>query len=207
MNQVSRSSDWKNLIPTELQPLFAKAPVLQTEIRADYDALLYRLAVSIAPRDDIEWIWLKDYIDHSWEIRRYRESKARILEIASADALISIAKAIDSSPVFIADAGFSALWFGDEADKNKCRKILSQHGISEDAVHAQALLCRASDLEKIEAMQASAEARRNAVVREIGQHREKADLFRKLSQDIIDGEYIESPPLSPPVVNTSARSA
>jgi hypothetical protein len=45
--------------------------------------MLDRLAKSVAPRNIIEWLWVKDFADISWEIarlRRYRAQLSRAME-------------------------------------------------------------------------------------------------------------------------------
>jgi hypothetical protein len=69
------------LIPPDVQALFGDPPLLRGEDDGLYHTLMERFAKLIEPKDMIEWWWVKDMTDHSWEIRRLRRFKVLFLEI------------------------------------------------------------------------------------------------------------------------------
>jgi hypothetical protein len=69
-------------IPLEIMELFGAPPVLSTESRAQYDALLSRIAATVDPKDTIEWLWVKDITDLTWEVLRLRRLKTTIVDHA-----------------------------------------------------------------------------------------------------------------------------
>ena len=69
-------------IPADIQALFGDPPLLSTEDPARYRDMLDRFAESIAPRNIIEWLWVKDIVDLSWEIPRLRRYRALLIERA-----------------------------------------------------------------------------------------------------------------------------
>jgi hypothetical protein len=63
-------------VPTEVRDLLGKQPLLANEDPNHYYALLGELAREVKPSDLIEWLWVKDVADDTWEIIRYRRIKA-----------------------------------------------------------------------------------------------------------------------------------
>ncbi len=68
-------------IPGDIFSLFGDPPVLSTENRKIYSDLLCKVAQAVKPKNIIEWMWIKDIVDLSWEIRRLRRYKAQLIEI------------------------------------------------------------------------------------------------------------------------------
>jgi hypothetical protein len=56
--------------PPEDQALFGYPPLLRGEDIGLYNELMGQFAKIVEPKDLIEWWWVKDITDHSWEIRR-----------------------------------------------------------------------------------------------------------------------------------------
>src|SRR5262245_11722315 len=78
-------SDDRQKMPDCLGELFGYAPTLQTESHELYWDFLEEVAQCIKPKDIIEWLWLKDVVDLSWEILRLRKLKISLIEIDRAD--------------------------------------------------------------------------------------------------------------------------
>jgi hypothetical protein len=69
-----------SLVPQEIQALFGDPPLLRGEDEGLYDTLMSQFTKLVRPQDMIEWWWVKDMTDHSWEIRRLRRYKVLIVE-------------------------------------------------------------------------------------------------------------------------------
>jgi hypothetical protein len=67
-------------IPADIAELWGKPPVLPTEDLKACEKLYLEIAKSVGPTDIIEWLWVKDIGDLSWEIRRLREFKVDLVE-------------------------------------------------------------------------------------------------------------------------------
>src|SRR5215813_13635741 len=78
MNSVSAMHN--NSVPPDIQALFGNPPLLSTEDPALYRDMRDRFAESVAPRNTIEWLWVKDIVDLSWEIARLRRYRALLIE-------------------------------------------------------------------------------------------------------------------------------
>jgi hypothetical protein len=73
------------LIPKDIAALFEYAPTLKTEDDEIYWNCMKRIAECVEPQDIIEWFWLKDVVDLSWEISRLRRLKIDLVEIYRED--------------------------------------------------------------------------------------------------------------------------
>ena len=72
-------------LPVSVRSLFGDPPVLSSEKRKDYENLFCHMAECVKPTDVIEWLWLKDVVDHTWEIRRLRRFKRQLIEVGLPD--------------------------------------------------------------------------------------------------------------------------
>src|SRR5262249_50057731 len=64
----------------ELKDLFGPPPVLKSEDRKAYDAILASILKSLKPSDFIEQMLGKDLADATWEMKRYSRHKALVIE-------------------------------------------------------------------------------------------------------------------------------
>jgi hypothetical protein len=78
-------ADGTVLIPAEVRALFGDPPILSTEDAKLYWSMLGQFAKCVEPQDIIEWLWVKDVVDLSWEISRLRRLKIDLIEIQRED--------------------------------------------------------------------------------------------------------------------------
>lgn len=131
-------SNSKSLVP---HSLFGRPPVLKDEDLAAYNALLAHVSKYVKPKDILERIWIRDAVDLTWEVFRWRRLMTNLLEANS------LADCIDR-------------------------------------------------VERVDRLAATAEARRNAALREIERHRSSfAQNLRRTINDVEDAEFklVESP--------------
>jgi hypothetical protein len=193
-------------------------PLLTGEDQSGYNDLLARVSAAVKPRDILEEIWLRDFLDLAWESLRYRRLKSALLDGAAArglsdvlDPLLRVRRAADAEagiepdPYLSSGIVLAEMWAaGDGKAVARVEKILAAAGQSRDRgmerARAQALAYRIGHVERIERMLAGAEARRNAVLREIERHR--ATFGRALERAVAQAENagldaIESHALAP----------
>jgi hypothetical protein len=155
--------------PPEVQALFGEPPLLRGENVALYNELMGQFAKIVEPKDMIEWWWVKDITDHSWEIRRLRRFKVLFVELGR-DRMIESAE-IFSNAEYVRPP---------VPDSEK------------DSAHL--LMYRINQYNSVDKLIASAELRRARTLREIERRREYlAQRLRKASDEIIDGEFAELP--------------
>ena len=192
-------------IPPAVEALLGPPALLAGESAETYNAMLSDFAAAVGPSDFVEWVWVKDVTDLTWEIVRVRRFKTGIIANAQKDGLTSI---LDS----LVQDGFlyslnteqpnqmATQWFaGGEARKEVAAK-LEQFGLGAESIPAQAFLVRCRQLATIEQMLASAEKRRNTTLREISRRRDSlARQLRKKSDELIsaDGGDASRVPLQP----------
>src|ERR1700674_814547 len=54
-------------------------PLIPGEDRVAYDELLARVSAAVEPADIFEEIWVRDVVDHEWEVLRLRRLKVNLL--------------------------------------------------------------------------------------------------------------------------------
>jgi hypothetical protein len=63
-------------VPAHIVELLGTPPLLKGEDPKQYQALFAELARTVKPADIIEWLWVRDILDLTWDIIRYRRIKA-----------------------------------------------------------------------------------------------------------------------------------
>jgi hypothetical protein len=66
----------ETVVPAEIRDMLGKPPLLATEDPNQYYALLAKLAREEKPIGVVEWLWVKDIADLTWDIIRLRRIKA-----------------------------------------------------------------------------------------------------------------------------------
>jgi hypothetical protein len=130
------------------------------EDSAAYDELFARVAAAVTPADTIEEILVSDFVDLEWETLRWRRLKATHMTVMACRRL---AKVLESLSVDGADKLAENCAAGKPRALKRADRILKSTGLNMDAVVAE-------KIKFIEAMIAMAEARRNAMLREIERH-------------------------------------
>ena len=200
--------------PASRMACLGPPPLLTGEDEAGYGDLLARVSAAVKPRDILEEIWLRDFLDLAWECLRYRRLKTALIDGAAAhglaavlDPLLRVRRANDEAGGIEPDSylpssrNLAEAWAaGDPAGVAKVRELLAAAGQGMDRAMAAALERKLDEVERIDRMLASAEARRNSVLHEIERHR--ATFGRALKQAVeqaeaVDLEVIETRPLAP----------
>jgi hypothetical protein len=65
MRNESKKTPSKSIrsVPPDIEALFGDPPLLSTEDPALYRDMRHRFAECVAPRNIIEWLWVKDIVD------------------------------------------------------------------------------------------------------------------------------------------------
>jgi hypothetical protein len=75
------NGDKESPIPADILLMFGEPPIMAGEDRDAYSEILVRFAEFVKPADTAEWFWIKDVVDHSWEILRLRRMKMLFVEV------------------------------------------------------------------------------------------------------------------------------
>jgi hypothetical protein len=166
-------------VPSDIQALLGDPPLLTTEDPNLYWEMLDRFAEFVEPRNIIEWLWLKDIADLSWEINRLRRYRAMIIENEREErnAEIEYAREHADDP-----AVYPSRMSAEEIEERENAPRLDTEADSANLLCA--LLGRYEELDKL---LISAELRRDRILRELDLRRERiAPLLRSASDQMIE---------------------
>ena len=194
-------------------PFCGPPPLLKGENAADYDDLLARVSGHLKPSDIIEEIWVREFVDLTWENLRWRRSQARWLDAALPKVLEEIIQPLLHDQLSAASRGRSLTsriqaayeeqsehsdqvhdllrrWAQrDPAAIKQVDDLLASAKLSMDHLVAQIVVHEITNVERFNRLIASAEWRRNALLREIENRR--AGFGRKLRHEVEQIEHAE----------------
>jgi hypothetical protein len=171
-----------------------RAPLIPGDDSSGYDTLLARVSGAVRPGDLLEEAWVRDVVDLIWEAVRLRRLKAALMTACADEGMQKVLAGLGVDlPIHL-----SKRWAARELDAvGKVDALLAAAGLGMDHVMAQTLRTRIAEIERIDRMIASAEARRAATLREIAHHRERfAASLRGAAKDAIEDaefEVVEAP--------------
>ena len=189
--------------------IFGPPPILDGEDAGAYDELLAQVSNGVKPSDVFEEIWIRDIVDLTWEIFRYRRLKAHFL---SEESLGLLGKELfDWIPGWSERRAHKLAqeWIArDPAAIAEVQELVTSGKFTMDAVHTPALIDNLDWVERIDRLTTIAEGRRNAVFREIDRHRATfAQKLRGKVDDIEDAEFETITPRAAAPKSVSDRSA
>jgi hypothetical protein len=167
--------------------LFGPPPLIEGEDTAAYNELLTQISTAVKPADILEDIWVRDIVDLVWEVFRLRRRKANLMK---ASAVLGLAQVLEPS-MGSSDADDLARDWAKRKERaiKRVDDSLASIGLSMDAVMAQTLSLKLDDIERIDRMIATAEVRRNVILREIDRHQEMlGQNMRRTVQHVEDGQ-------------------
>jgi hypothetical protein len=188
----------------ELARFLGDAPLVGDEKQDDYDSFFAAIVSTLTQPDIIDELYLKDFVDLSWQIRRERLISADIIRLYQKDVILRLLKATRSEPneapdtqtavyrIFGADSEAQS-WLSDPVARKKIDADLEARGYSPSTVLAEAYINGAAEIDMVEHRIASYEARRMMALREIERRSEKsARQLERATSDIIDGDFHEA---------------
>ncbi|HEY1545653.1 MAG TPA: hypothetical protein VGG01_24890 [Xanthobacteraceae bacterium] len=168
-------------------------PLIPGDDAAGYDTLLARMTADVRPGNVIEEAWTRDVADLVWEALRLRRLKAALLTACADQGMQKLLYSLD---VHGNTFELSRRWAARELQAvAEVDAVLAAAGLGINHVMARTLAVGIAEIERIDRMTASAEARRAAALREIGHHREHAPFRARLGEaaaaQIADAEFVE----------------
>ena len=178
--------------------LIPTAPLLLTESKDEFNLIRDNLNDQIKPRGIIEQMYVEDVTYLVWEILRLRPSKAAIINLAFRDALTEVVMQLLRKPGEykheLKDRAddLAREWFFDLNVRKQIAELLREFDLDETALEAEAFRKSADDLEGIDRLMASAEARRDKALVCIAQYRgDFGALLRERSDRLVDGKVLK----------------
>ena len=179
--------------------LIPTSPLLLTESKDEFDLIRDNLNDQIKPRGIIEQMYVEDIAYLVWEILRLRRSKAAIINLAFRDALTEVVTQLLRQPrgaELSAERSMQRNWRANgsptQMSKSRSSELLREFDLDETAIEAEAFRKSADDLERIDRLMASAEARRDKALVCIAQYRgDFGVLLRERSDRLVDGKVLK----------------
>jgi hypothetical protein len=187
--------------PDGLAEFFDDPPLVGDETLESYNNFFAAILTGVKPADPIDWLYTKDVVDLSWQMRRERSVLAGVVKLLQTEVVRDLLKAtadsskpLDAAVYRIFHASDDAqAWASDPAARKEIDARLTAKGHPLSAVLAEAYKRGASHIDAIDKRIASYEARRMGIVREIERRNERfARDLDTASSSIIDGEFSEA---------------
>lgn len=179
---------------------FGRPPLMPGDDTAAYAALQAELSAALRPRDVIEHAWVRESGDLLWEKLSLRRRKAALMTACADQGMQQLLRGLNVPEFY----SLSKRWAARELEAvGRVDTILNAAGLGMEHVMAQTLRQIIGEIERIERMIASIEARRAAILREIADYRRQfgADLRRVVREveKVQDGEFeVVAPALAQP---------
>src|SRR5262245_55988759 len=180
LTSVEARQNLSRVVPAEIADIFGHPPVLSTENRQAYDALMTQLELERKPRNITECMYVRDIADISWEIFRHRRAIANLFAISFKTALRAVLN--DVLPDFDryhTVQGLAEAWFKGPQEQEKVKSEMAKYGLTAEAIVAQTDVLRRDELDKLHRLLAAAEARRDAIIRNFNEYRAISSLGQK----------------------------
>jgi hypothetical protein len=172
------------IVPPQISAIFGEPPLIRGEDDGLYHTLMEQFIKLVEPKNVIEWVWVKDLTDHTWEIGRLRRYKVHFIELQR-DLVVH------NRGMF---AALSVKDAEDEEGEDEEGEYVPQPVPLSEKDSAEMFMDKINDYKNVDKLVASAELRLSRTLREID--RRRADLARRLrkaSDEAVDGEGGEQP--------------
>jgi hypothetical protein len=162
--------------------LFGPPPLFDGEDPKTYDQLYTEISTAVMPMDIIEEILVRDCVDLTFGVLRYRRHTAKLMSATAYKGLAETLTPLAGSQAQTLAEG----WAAKKSDVvEEVNKILTSAGLTMDTVMAQTFSLKLNEIERIEHLIALDEARRNAALREIDRHRQTlGQKRRRVAQEL-----------------------
>ena len=177
-------------VPSEdLSEIFGEAPLLNGEDRQAYQTLKARLYNSVRPEDTIEELWVYDILNFTWETKRLRGLKVKLMTASSYEGVRALIKPMVDHYTC---EDLTKKWaLNNDAGVASVSKMLEQSFLDEGSINAQVLLIKLDAFERIDELIARIDARRNALIHEIDRRRDAFARRVREATTIEDAEFKE----------------
>ena len=173
------------------------SPVLMHELADDLERVRETLNNEIKPRGMVEQLYLLDFVELTLEILRLRRWKITTLNRNFVPALETVFRQLllqsgyNPGEASATAEDIAHRWFANKQVKKYGARLLRQFRLDVSAIEAEAFRKSAHEIELIDKLLASAESRRNKILREIAAYRNGlAQQLEKSANRIIEAEVL-----------------
>ena len=179
------------VVPAEIAGFLGAPPLLPGEDEEAYAGMTVRVAQAVAPRDIIEWLWIKDIVDNAWESARLRRMRSGLVALGQSLGLRALLRQLgidafeDAEGKEVPAAAVAQAYVeGDPIWVGVVERALAERGLGADAINSEAFRAEIRRIETLDRMIAASDARRDTVLREVDRRRfaRKAELRAALAE-------------------------
>jgi hypothetical protein len=180
LTSVEARQNLSRVVPAEIADIFGHPPVLSTENRQAYDALMTQLVLEWKPRNIIGWMFVGDLAGISWEIFRHRRAITNLFAISFKTALRAVlTDVLPEFDCYHTVQGLAQAWFEGPQEQEKVKSELAKYGLTAEAIVAQTYVLRRDELHELHRLLAVAEARRIGTIRSFNEYLAMSSLQQK----------------------------
>lgn len=184
---------------------FGPPPLLEGEDEAAYYDLLEKAKAHLKPRDVLEDIATRDFVDVTWEILRLRRMREPLIVAGHGEALLRI---LTPQYGHMRASELRDLWLSFDPDARREVAAYMKHvGLTMVDLHARAIDDKIGVIERIDRLIAQAEHRRRLVIGELDRRRDVFARRLRETANVIDVEVHtdedEAAPLPAPIAKAS----
>jgi hypothetical protein len=185
-------------IPPALQAFSEPGYLLPGENRNDFEAIRQMMIDDVRPETNIEWLWVLDLVELSWDILRYRSLKQRVLAEYRHSAIRAILLRLDGAGMpneQIHQLEFqvgrtAAEWRDDANAAAEIEARLRKHGFDDIAVNAELFNQARESFALFDDLMHAAQNQRMTLLREISIRRNFAKRVKRWSDAVVDGKIV-----------------
>jgi hypothetical protein len=187
-------------IPAELKSFAEDTCLLPGESRREFETIRCMIIDDVRPKTHIEWLWILDLTEMSWEILRYRCLKQKILESYREAAIEALLQRLDGSGItahatqtMLAQTRRNVLQWREDPDAAvEIEARLKRYGFDAVVINAEVYVQARDQLEMFDVLMQRAQHRRIMLLREIGIRREFAKRAERVSEAVIETRLLGS---------------
>jgi hypothetical protein len=140
------------ILPAEIARFFRSPALLATETFWEYDSLFRGIALNIDPKNNLEWLALRNYLDCQWQIRRVQIAISSIINAAHRPALRVILESIlpETQDRLENAARMTCEWCEHPDGRGPILELLRKHGFDETSIGVRAMEMHAVELDRLD---------------------------------------------------------
>jgi hypothetical protein len=187
-------------VPDVLRSFADPSGLLPGEDRRDFEVIRQMMIDDIRPETNLEWLWIFDLVELSWEILRYRCLKQKILQASRVIAIQSILQRLDGAEM--PEPGLqnmrlqtmrnAAQWSDQPDAAREIEARLERHGLDVVAINAEVFLKTRDAFALFDGLLHAAQSRRIILLREINARRDFAERAQKASDNRTEARFAKN---------------
>ena len=183
---AASSETFEIVVPAVFHRIVQPKLLMPSENASEYEAIRDMIIQEIVPQSGIEWLWVADLVELSWDIVRYRSLRQKMLEVRRQDAIEAMLQRIDLSGIPHAFKQFAEEqtrlnaeeWRIDPMAAAEIEDRLAMRGIDESSVNAETLIQARELFVLFDTLMQAAQTRRILLLREISRRRLSGEIER-----------------------------